>query len=92
MIDASNDNYVNIYKNMDFRWVPVYIESNKKSSERLLIVNTKLNKAILDSITLLKLNIRKFPDQEINYDDNAIKDYNKTINLYHLSAIIKKSN
>ena len=75
---------------MKFCLVPLYIEPNKKSSERLLVVYKKLTKTIWPSITLLTHNIRGFPDQEIDSDDD-IKDYDKTMELYHSSAIIKKS-
>ena len=76
---------------MKFCLVPLYIEPNKKSSERLLVVYKKLIKTIWPSITLLKHNIRGFPDKEIDSDDDDIKDYNKTMELYHSSAIIKKN-
>ena len=39
----------------------------------------------------LKHNIRGFTDQEINSDDDDIKDYDKTMELYHSAAIIKKN-
>ena len=74
---------------MNFCLVPLYIEPNKKSSERLLVVYKKLIKTIWPSITLLKHNIREFPDQEIDSNDDDIKDYDKTNHLYHSSAIIK---
>ena len=77
-IDARNDDYVNFYKNMNFCLVPFYIEPNKTSSKRLLVVYIKLMKTIWPSITLLKHNIRGFPDQEIDSDDDDIKDYDKT--------------
>ena len=87
-IDASNDDFVNFYKNMNFCLVPLNKEHNKKSSERLLVVYKKLIKTIWPSITLLKHNIRGFPDHEIDSDDDDIKDYDKTMELYHSSAII----
>ena len=90
-IEGSNDDYSKFYKNMNFCLVPLYIEPNKKSSERLLVVYKKLIKTIWSSITLLKQNIRKFSDQEIYSDDDDIKDYDKTMELYHSSEIIKKN-
>ena len=76
---------------MDFCLVPLYTEHNKKSLERLLVAYKKLIKTIWPSITLLKHNIRGFPDQEIDSDDDDIKDYDKTMQLYHSAAIIKKN-
>ena len=73
-IDARNDDYVNFYKNNNFCLVPLYIEPNKTSSERLLVLYKKLIKTIWPSITLLKHNIRGFSDQEIDSNDDDIKD------------------
>ena len=89
-IDSYNDDYVNFYKNVNLCLVTLNIEPNKKSSERLLVVYKTLIKTIWPSITLLKHNIRECPDKEIDSDHNDIKDYNKTMDLYHSFAIIKK--
>ena len=45
---------VKFYNTMNFCLVPLYIEPNKKSSERLLVSYKKLIKSIWPSITLLK--------------------------------------
>ena len=90
-IVASNDDYVNFYKNNNFCLIPLYIEPNKTSSERLLVVYKKFIKTIWPSITLLKHNIRGFPDQEIDSEYDDIKDYDKTMELYHSSGIITKN-
>ena len=88
-INPTNDEYVNVYNKM-FCLVPVYISPNKETSERLLYGYKKLTKTIWPSITLLQHNIRGFPDQEIDSDDEDIKDYDKTLELYHSDKIIKK--
>ena len=88
-INASDYEYVNFYKTMDFCLVLLYIEPTKKSSERLLIAYKKLIKTIWPSITLLQHSIRGFPDLEIDSDDDDIKDNDKTMELYHSAAIIK---
>ena len=89
--DASDDEHVNFYKKIDFCLVLLYIEPNKKSSERLLVVYKKLIKTIWPSIILFKHSIKGFPDQEIDSDDDDIKDYDITMDLYNSSAIIKKN-
>ena len=90
-IDANNDDYSNLYKNLNFFVVPFYIEPNIKSSDVLLVVYKTLIKTICPSITLLKHNLRGFPDQKIDSDNNNIKGYNKTMQSYQSSAIIKKN-
>ena len=63
--NASENDYVNFYKKLFFCLVPLYIELNKKSSERLLVVYKKLIKTIWPSITLLKHYIRRFQIKQL---------------------------
>ena len=75
---------------MNFCLVPLYIEPNNKSSEKLFVVYKELIKTIWFSIILLKHKIRGFQDQDIDSDNDDIKDYDITMELYHSSAIIKR--
>ena len=77
---------------MNFCLVPLYIEYNKTSSERLLVVYKELIQTIWPSITLLKHNIIRFPDQEIDNDEDDIINCNKTIDLYYSFTIFKINN
>ena len=67
----------------------IYISSDKESSDRLLNAYKKLTKAIWLSILLIKHNDHSFPNQQIDSDDDDIKDYDSTIDFYHSRKIIK---
>ena len=78
-----------MYTNWKFCLVPLYIKPNNKSLTTILVEYKQLIKTIWPVITLLKHNIRKCLNQEIESDDDDIEDYHPTIKLYNSSAIIK---
>ena len=86
---TTDENYKNIYNKYQFCFVPLYISSNKYSSDRLLNAYKKLTKNIWLSISIIKHNDPSFPNQGIDSDDDDIKDYDSTVDFYHSRKIIK---
>ena len=88
--DGTNEDYKNCCDNYNYCVVPLYISSNKESSDRLLNAYNKLTKTIWPSISLIKHNDPSFPNQGIDSNNDNIKDYDNTVDCYHSRNIIKQ--
>ena len=93
ILDETDNDYKNFMIVINFvQYLYIYISPNKKSSDRLLIAYKKLTKTIWPSILFIKNIDPSCPNQEIDSDDDNIKDYDTTVKFYHSRKIVKTGN